>query len=109
MAVYKMKRNGPKNKKPQDKAPQAAKVSEELLEQPADSASISRSKNRSLDNYVGTGKQGRRSKEKVGNIVDAVYNTRQTADDFSINDTDRMLLEAFSDDKKLKKERKTLD
>ncbi|MBE6591357.1 MAG: hypothetical protein E7646_04890 [Ruminococcaceae bacterium] len=109
MAVYKIKRNGPKAEKPKEQVNKLSAESAEAIEQSQDTVSISRNKNRSLDNYVGTGKQGRRSKEKVGSIVDAVYNTRETADDFSINDTDRMLLEAFSDDKKLKKEKKRLE
>ncbi len=106
MAVYKMKRNKPAGEPAvEDRAQPKAEQAENASSQNPPSA-ISRSKNRSLDAYVGSGKKGRRSKENVGSIVDDVYHGRRTAHGDSSNETDRILMEVFGDDKKAKKERK---
>ena len=117
MAVYRIKRKAPNppdapapERKPDpipaDGAPDQSGSTEQP---PADRGSgrteISRSKNRSLDAYVGSGKSARKMKENGGSMVDAIYNRREKATETS-NETDRMLLEAFSDDKTLKKELK---
>ncbi len=105
MAVYKMKRNKPVQESVQSQ--EDSVLFEEIQEPEAKSqAIISRTKNRSLDAYVGSGKKARRSKENGGSMVDAVYNKRETAGENVSNETDRLLWEAFADDKQAKKERK---
>ena len=103
MAVYRMKRKG-QAKAPEAKIPKSTGVP---AAQPAsDSApGISRTRNRSLDAYVGSGREAVKSKEKLS-MVEDVYNKRQKAAVDSINETDRMLLEAFTDDKQSRKEQK---
>ncbi|MBQ9545182.1 MAG: hypothetical protein IJV00_08660, partial [Clostridia bacterium] len=118
MAVYRIKRKNP-SPPPGAKAPETERDSFPVgsaADRPEPSGApsggreevrekISRSKNRSLDAYVGSGKSARRMKENGGSMVDAIYNRREKAKE-DTNETDRMLLEAFSDDKALKKERK---
>lgn len=117
MAVYRIKRKTPPPL-PADNTPETERDSLPVgsasdqpaqTERPADrnkgGAGISRSKKRALDAYVGSGKSARKMKENGGSMVDAIYNRREKATE-STNEADRMLLEAFSDDKTLKKELK---